>query len=131
MKRGILSRDASGQILEYYGLLKQERPDTIIELILCANVIPPERKMFLENVGIECKELGVGLITRIAGKYNYNFLDEPDERQLFNEPEEKRIVEEAPHRVWIFQANPERCDILNALADSSVDVVLIFDVLHS
>jgi hypothetical protein len=121
VKRGILSRDASGQILEYYGLLKQENPETIIELILCANVIPPERKIFLENVGIECKELGVGLIAKIAKKYSYKFLDEPEERQLLDEPEERQFVDEETKRVWIFQANPKRYDILNALADSSVD----------
>lgn len=50
VKRGILSRDAAGQIIEYYGLLKQKQPDAIIELIVCANTIPYERKLFLENV---------------------------------------------------------------------------------
>jgi len=53
VKRGILSRDASGQVMEYYGLLKRQSPDAIVELILCANIIPPERKTFLETVGIE------------------------------------------------------------------------------
>jgi len=54
VKRGILSREASGQIIEYYGLLKNQFPERSIELILCANTIPNERKSFLENVGIEC-----------------------------------------------------------------------------
>ena len=50
VKRGILSREASGQIIEYYGLLKNQFPDKIIELILCANTIPIERKLFLANL---------------------------------------------------------------------------------
>ena len=33
VKRGILSRDASGQVMEYYGLLKMQNPDKTINLI--------------------------------------------------------------------------------------------------
>ena len=40
VKRGHLSREASGQIIEYYGLLKEEFPEKNIELVLCANTIP-------------------------------------------------------------------------------------------
>ena len=69
VKRGILTREAAGQIIEYYGLLKQQSPSQIVELILCANIIPPERRSFLENTGIECKELGVALILNIAKRY--------------------------------------------------------------
>ena len=125
VKKGILSRDASGQILEYYGLLKQDNFNTIIELILCANVIPTERRMFLENNGIECKELGVGLITTIAQKYNYKFLDEVKNEQTakvdLKQPavHEPVSIHKEKERVWIFQANPNRFDILNALSDTS------------
>ena len=126
VKKGILSRDASGQILEYYGLLKQDYFNTIIELILCANVIPSERRMFLENNGIECKELGIGLITSVAHKYNYRFLDEVQKEQIakvdskqpdFYEP--VTLDKAKGQRVWIFQANPNRFDILNALSDTA------------
>src|SRR5438552_2832613 len=74
VKRGILSRDASGQVMEYYGLLKTQNADGLVELILCANVIPPERKKFLETVGIDCKELGINLLNQIAQKVNYRFI---------------------------------------------------------
>ena len=92
VKRGILSRDAAGQIMEYYGLLKEEYPNQIIELILCANVIPHERRTFLERAGIECKELGVSFIQEIAKKYYYHFLDEiqPEMKVYLNGKEEKR-----------------------------------------
>lgn len=43
VKRGILRREASGQIAEYYGLLKSKNPNDFYEMILCANVIPKER----------------------------------------------------------------------------------------
>jgi len=60
VKRGILTREASGQIAEYYGLLKNANQAENYELVLCANIIPKERKTFLETIGIECKELGGG-----------------------------------------------------------------------
>ncbi len=39
------------QILDYYGLLKQEKPKEIIELILYANTIRHERREFPEKIG--------------------------------------------------------------------------------
>jgi len=62
--------------MEYYGLLKSERVDDFVELILCANTIPPERKKFLELNGIECKEVGIDLINQVAEKFNYAFIQE-------------------------------------------------------
>lgn len=123
VKRGILTRDASGQIIEYYGLLKQQNPDRFIELVLCANIIPSERKMFLENAGIECKELGLSLISNIAKKYNYKFLDEIKKEGMkgFTQELSKIMGEENSlkqnNKIWIFQANPNRYDIFNALLD--------------
>ena len=76
VKRGILTRDSSGQIAEYYGLLKNANQDKIYELILCANIIPKERRTFLETIGIECRELGVIQITELAKKYDYKFIDD-------------------------------------------------------
>lgn len=118
VKRGILSRDASGQVMEYYGLLKNERPESIVELILCANIIPVERKTFLETIGIECKELGINRLNEIASKYNYKYLDSKESRVLYKENKTSSLSE--ARRVWIFQANPNRYDILNALADDKI-----------
>jgi hypothetical protein len=133
VKRGILSREAAGQIIEYYGLLKQADSLKSFELILCANIIPQERKLFLEGAGIDCKELGIARITEIANKYNYSFIDDsPSYAQTkLNEV----VAQSASHKseqplqtagnnntsgVWIFQANPARYDILNALSDPVV-----------
>ncbi|MFC1745652.1 endonuclease NucS domain-containing protein [Candidatus Riflebacteria bacterium] len=124
VKRGILSRKASGQIIEYYGLLKEENPGKNIELVLCANVIPHERRKFLENVGIECKELSVGFICNIAEKYNYNFLDAEKEKTEIKQLQQIKAEAESKSKddinVWIFQANPKEYDILNALSDKTV-----------
>jgi hypothetical protein len=133
VKRGILSREASGQIIEYYGLLKQADPLKTYELILCANVIPQERKLFLENAGIACKELGIARITEVADKYNYAFLDDNptytktklDEAVAKGASsktykEEQLGLEDDSSGVWVFQANPARYDILNALSDPVV-----------
>jgi predicted RNA-binding protein with PUA-like domain len=115
VKRGILSRDASGQVTEYYGLLKSESPDDIVELILCANIIPPERKKFLEIVGIECKELGINLINQIADNVGYSFIKSEKQKKQISD----QAIPVADH-IWIFQANPQRYDIMNALADEEI-----------
>ena len=44
-------------------------------MILCANTISNERKIFLENVGIECKEIPFSEFVNIADRYQYTFLD--------------------------------------------------------
>ena len=84
VKRGILSREASGQIAEYYGLLKTENETKNYELILCANIIPKERKVFLETIGIDCKELGIAQIAQIANKHGYTFLDDSSAYKNFD-----------------------------------------------
>ena len=123
VKRGILSRDSSGQVIEYYGLLKQRDPDAIVELILCANTIPPERRSFLERAGIECKELGISTIQKIAQKYGYRFLDDPEKQPDSTKPPtpdwgiRPTGSLDSLGNIWIFQANPNRYDILNALSD--------------
>lgn len=124
VKRGILSREASGQIIEYYGLVKQQFQDRSVELILCANVIPHERKSFLENVGIECKEISVRLISEVAEKFKYSFLDSKKDKSdnvtLPSITHNISATGDDAISVWIFQANPQIYDILNALDDDEV-----------
>jgi len=74
VKKGTLERPAAGQVIEYYGLLKEQFPDKTLELILCANNIPFERRHFLERSGIECKEIAESFLESVAQKYNYSFL---------------------------------------------------------
>jgi len=89
-------------------------------LIVCANTIPPERKFFLEKAGIECKELGLSLIQKIAKKYNYTFLDDVEQQDYKATPITKLQIDDTLVNIWIFQANPNRYDILNALSDPAV-----------
>tara|TARA_Y100000310_G_scaffold275692_1_gene292361 strand:+ start:264 stop:1160 length:897 start_codon:yes stop_codon:yes gene_type:complete len=128
VKRGILNREASGQIGEYYGLLKSKNQTEFYEMILCANVIPKERRLFLESIGIECKELRISFILELAEKYNYTFIDD---QSSFDSPSISSIDkvvspvnsiddENQDRCVWIFQANPEKYDILNALSDKEM-----------
>ena len=81
VKRGILSREASGQIMEYYGLLKGRDELQNIELILCANIIPVERKTFLESAGISCKEISIDYINKVATKHGIEINEKKVEEQ--------------------------------------------------
>jgi len=131
VKRGILTRDSSGQIAEYYGLLKNANREMTFELVLCANVIPKERRTFLETIGIECKELGVVRIAELARKYDYKFIDDQstfpsptiEDIRRYNQEQPACLSTESEDQavsVWIFQGNPNRYDILNALNDKEI-----------
>ena len=100
-----------------------------IELILCANTIPNERKIFLENVGIECKEIPVSQLVNIADKYQYTFLDtkkhesEDLDLSVIQSTDSDSTSDEIT--TWIFQANPKEYDILNALSDEKLEKILL------
>lgn len=123
VKRGLLMDTAIGQIGKYYGLLRQANPSENIKMILAANVIPKELAIFMkENMNIESLEIPISQINKIAIKYNYRFSDEETpEQRLYN----KKLIKHFSFRpdkshVWIFQANPQRYDIINALADERI-----------
>jgi len=130
IKRGILTRDAVGQIIEYYGLLKEQYIGKTIELILCANIIPHERRHFLEAVGIECREIGISLITEVAKKYDYKFIDEVNISEKIslgsiNDTRLDTVTKSQGNNIWIFQATPKIFDTIGVLKDP--EYVLIFD----
>jgi len=126
VKRGVLSREASGQVAEYYGLLKSKDPSQAYELVLCANIIPKERRSFLETIGIDCRELGLARIAEIGTRYGYRFPDDAPTPPVYPPVASQQQDGVPPDSgdgevsVWLFQANPERYDILNALADPEV-----------
>jgi len=124
IKRGILKRDAIGQIIEYYGLLKKQQPDKNIRLLLVANVIPRQMTTFLnEKLGVQFLEIPDFKIREVARKHSYRFLDseKPELLQEYKGIVQKMDSEAGTRRVWIFQANPERYDILNSLADENLN----------
>ncbi|MCW4017620.1 MAG: EVE domain-containing protein [Candidatus Bathyarchaeota archaeon] len=131
IKRGILTREglgsyALGQAMEYYGLLKKKEPNKKIRLMLIANVIPKSMTAFLSDMkGVEFTQISDYKINEVARKYNYQFSDSKNSEQIC---QDKLTIEKmnyelksAQHRIWIFQANPQRYDILNALVDESIN----------
>lgn len=132
VKRGLLPRDAAGQVMEYYGLLIEEQEKQSFELILCANNIPPERVKWLENAGIGCKVIPAQRIRDLALKYDYTFIDD----QTSHKPSRTtgttlpKIIENGSKEttVWIFQGNPNIYDILNSLDDNEVGNLMHWSV---
>jgi hypothetical protein len=125
IKRGILKRDALGQAIEYYGLLRKKEPKKEIRLMFVANVIPEGMTAFLnEKLGVEFVEIPVSKIMSVAEKYSYRFSDSqrPEQVREYKQTIQKMDIEAdtSQRRVWIFQANPQRYDVLNALADESL-----------
>ncbi len=122
VKRGILTREASGQVMEYYGLLKSQDNLANVELVLFANVIPPERRRFLETAGISCKEVGIRMLVEVAEKHGYDFLEREHSQASGEVPkrDKKPMSAQGATTCWMFQANPAKYDVLNALADSEI-----------
>ena len=125
VKRGILKRGAIGQIAEYYGLLKDSEPDRDIHLILVANVIPHKLTVFLrEKLGIDFLEVPASKIIQKANEHSYRFLDSLTPQMTHERIDIIKQITSDPttrgQKVWIFQANPERYDIQNLLAEEDL-----------
>nr|MDA3861029.1 endonuclease NucS [Melioribacteraceae bacterium] len=52
-----LEREHIGQVVEYYGLMKEYLNETNLKMILVAQSIPRWRSIFLEELGIQCVEI--------------------------------------------------------------------------
>ena len=57
VKRGKLPRGAIDQLLDYFGMMKRKFPQKAVELMVVANVIPPERQLACESRDIECRAI--------------------------------------------------------------------------
>lgn len=120
---GVLSQDASEKVVENYEMLKSERPEDFVELILCANNITPESKKSLKSVGIECKELKINFIHQIAEKVGYYFINT---QQKQNPEGEDKLPDS--ENIWIFQASPKIYDIVGALDDDEIGNIIHWEV---
>ena len=130
IKRGLLMREAIGQIGVYYGLLRQAYPSEEIRLMLVANIIPKELAIFLEEkMGIWPLEIPISKINEVVEKHHYKFEDEvtPGQRLIARKTIKEFDILSRHYHAWLFQANPQRYDILNALADerSNEDMWLV------
>ena len=57
LKRNEITREAVGQVLEYYGRLRRLHPDQKYRVMLVAPRIPEYRRLPLEEFGIRCVEV--------------------------------------------------------------------------
>lgn len=57
LQKGTLDRGHTYKILDYYDEYKESHPDEFIDLMVIANIIPPERKKRLSALGIAFKEV--------------------------------------------------------------------------
>lgn len=52
-----MSREHIGQVVEYYGLMRDSIKDGTFKMVLVAPSIPQFRRIFLEEIGIRCVEI--------------------------------------------------------------------------
>jgi RecB family endonuclease NucS len=57
VKRGKLPRGAIDRLLDYFGMIKLKFPEKPVEMMVVANVIPPERQLTCESREIECRSI--------------------------------------------------------------------------
>ena len=57
IQKGTLDRTHTYKILDYYHVYKEENPRDFIDVMVIANIIPPERKRRLNDLGVDYKEV--------------------------------------------------------------------------
>ncbi len=57
IQKGTLDRTHTYKILDYYHEYKEANPNDFIDVMVIANIIPPERKNRLSNLGVEYMEI--------------------------------------------------------------------------
>ena len=57
IQKGTLYRTHTYKILDYYHEYKEENPRDFIDVMVIANIIPPERKRRLNDLGVDYKEV--------------------------------------------------------------------------
>jgi Endonuclease NucS len=76
VKRGKLPREAIGQLLDYFGMMKQRYPDKSVEMMVVAWTIPSERRLTCEQRDIECREISEKTFRDVAAEVGYVFASE-------------------------------------------------------
>jgi hypothetical protein len=76
VKRGKLPREAIGQLLDYFGMMKQRYPDKSVEMMVVAWTIPAERRLICEHRDIACREISEKTFRDIAAEVGYVFASE-------------------------------------------------------
>lgn len=76
VKCGVAPRGVGDQLFDYWGAEKAEHPDLPIEMMVVANEIPRERKLFLEKRDIDYREISVKKFRDVAAHVGYTFKSE-------------------------------------------------------
>jgi hypothetical protein len=71
IKKGSVGRDAIGQICDYFGALKQEFPGRSVELMLVGGEIHSERKIALDQLHLEWREIPLRRFRAVAREVGY------------------------------------------------------------
>ena len=113
LKKGTLTREHVGQIADYYLDVKKRYAGQIIELMVMANNIPPNRKEFLEEQGVSFKEIPESKFINFAKEHN---IDLP-----FNETT-KNIMNKVmmPDEIEVSNKNPD-IELINKNIQELID----------
>jgi hypothetical protein len=71
-----MPRGAIDQLLDYFGMMKLRFPDKAVEMMVVANVIPPERQQACESRYIECRAIPERKFRDVAAEVGYAFTSE-------------------------------------------------------
>jgi hypothetical protein len=78
IKKGTLPRGAINQLVDYYGMLKQEFENEPVELMAVANLIPKERALACIKFDIEPREISEKRFADVAREVGYELQRERD-----------------------------------------------------
>jgi hypothetical protein len=76
VKAGVAPRGVGDQLHDYWGAEKAAYPDTPIEMMVVANEIPRERRLYLEKRDIDAKEIPQKKFRDVAARVGYIFTSE-------------------------------------------------------
>jgi hypothetical protein len=76
LKKGKLERGAIDQLLDYFGMMKRQFPETPVELMVIASNIPAERQLACEKHDINCFVISEKKFHDVAGDVGYKITSE-------------------------------------------------------
>jgi len=75
LKRGLLQREHVAQLLDYLGDVEKRYKGKNVELMVVANIIPPQRRTKLERLGVTFKEIPEARFREVAQKHNISLAE--------------------------------------------------------
>lgn len=103
LKKGKLERGAIDQLLDYFGMVKRQFPDTPVELMVVANSIPEERQLACEKHDINCLVITEKKYRDVAAEVGYHIASEkmshPEGASIDSTSTAVRIARHAPFKI--------------------------------